>query len=174
MYVLSFSMLLNSFKLYDHLNKPNSTLPVLMIPSFLSLVLFTLSEKPEVIHPLDSVLWCTSCIWWEKFLVHVCRRIPYAIALKRNHGACAALLNPSTAEPLVWPSPLKFISELNLDAKVLLENALMEANREREKNILKGTSYSLPSPAHSDDSVDDGISEVVYSPCIEILLQTEQ
>jgi len=97
----------------------------------------------------------------------ICRRIPYAVALKQNHGACAALLNPSTAEPLVWPSPLKFISELNPDAKVLLENALMDANREREKNILKGTSYSLPSPAHSDDSVGDDISEVVYSPCIE-------
>lgn len=86
-------------------------------------------------------------------------RIPYAVALKRNHRACAALLNPSTAEPMVWPSPLKFISELNPDAKVLLENALMEANREREKNILKGTTFSLPSPAHSDDSVDDDISE---------------
>lgn len=86
-------------------------------------------------------------------------RIPYAVALKRNNGACAALLNPSTAEPLVWPSPLKFISDLSSDAKVLLENALMEANREREKNILKGTEFSLPSPAHSDDSVDDDISE---------------
>ncbi|KAJ6826779.1 E3 ubiquitin-protein ligase XB3-like [Iris pallida] len=82
-------------------------------------------------------------------------RIPYGIALRRNHGACAALLNPSTAEPLVWPSPLKFISELNPDAKVLLETALMEANKEREKDILKGTTFSLPSPAHSDDSVDD-------------------
>jgi len=109
-----------------------------------------------------------------KFLIHVRRRIPYDVALKRNHGACAALLNPSTAEPLVWPSPLKFISELNPDAKVLLENALMEANKEREKNILKETSYSLPSPAHSDDSVDDDISEVVLPPCIEILLQSEQ
>ncbi|CAD6273257.1 unnamed protein product [Miscanthus lutarioriparius] len=31
-------------------------------------------------------------------------RIPYAVALKRNHEACAALLNPSSAEPMVWPS----------------------------------------------------------------------
>lgn len=85
--------------------------------------------------------------------------IPYAIALKRKHEACAALLNPSTAEPIVWPSPLKFISELNADTKVLLENALKEANREREKSILKGTTFSLPSPAHSDDSCDDDISE---------------
>ncbi|XP_010920604.1 E3 ubiquitin-protein ligase XB3 isoform X1 [Elaeis guineensis] len=87
-------------------------------------------------------------------------RIPYDVALKRNHGACAALLNPSSAEPLVWPSPLKFISELDRDAKALLEAALMEANREREKKILKGTAYSLPSPVHSVDGIDDDISEV--------------
>jgi len=80
------------------------------------------------------------------------------VALKHKNGACAALLNPSSAEPLVWPSPLKFISELNQEAKALLECALMEANREREKNILKGTAYSLPSPSHSDLDADD-ISE---------------
>lgn len=70
------------------------------------------------------------------------------------------MLNPASAEPLVWPSPLKFISELNQEAKALLENALMEANKEREKNILKGTAYSLPSPSHSDVGADDNISEV--------------
>ncbi|GAV57916.1 Ank domain-containing protein/Ank_2 domain-containing protein/Ank_5 domain-containing protein [Cephalotus follicularis] len=86
-------------------------------------------------------------------------RIPYVVALKNKHGACAALLNPSSAEPLVWPSPLKFISELNEEAKALLERALMEANREREKNILKGTAYSVPSPSHSDVGADDNISE---------------
>ncbi|KAM7522204.1 hypothetical protein LguiA_012106 [Lonicera macranthoides] len=86
-------------------------------------------------------------------------RIPYAVALKHKHGACAALLNPSSAEPLVWPSPLKFISELNQEAKALLEQALMDANKEREKNILKGTAYSLPSPSHSDAGIDDNMSE---------------
>ncbi|XVE79588.1 hypothetical protein DITRI_Ditri14bG0070700 [Diplodiscus trichospermus] len=86
-------------------------------------------------------------------------RIPYVVALKHKYGACAALLNPSSAEPLVWPAPLKFISELNEEAKSLLEQALMEANKEREKNILKGTAYSLPSPAHSDSGLDDSISE---------------
>ncbi|XWS28844.1 hypothetical protein CRYUN_Cryun25bG0106500 [Craigia yunnanensis] len=86
-------------------------------------------------------------------------RIPYMVALKHKHGACAALLNPSSAEPLVWPAPLKFISELNEEAKSLLEQALMEASREREKNILKGTAYSLPSPSHSDSWLDDSISE---------------
>ncbi|KAM1115636.1 hypothetical protein TB2_006157 [Malus domestica] len=85
-------------------------------------------------------------------------RIPYIVALKHKHGACAAMLNPSSAEPLVWPAPLKFISELNQEAKALLEQALMEANREREKNILKGTAYSLPSPSHSDAGTDDNIS----------------
>ncbi|RZC83946.1 hypothetical protein C5167_046732 [Papaver somniferum] len=85
-------------------------------------------------------------------------RIPYAVALKYKHGACAALLNPSSAEPLVWPSPLKFISELNPEAKVLLEGALMDANKEREKNILKGTSYSVSSPSASD--TDDNVYEI--------------
>lgn len=87
-------------------------------------------------------------------------RIPYVVALKHKHRMCAALLNPSSAEPLVWPSPLKFISELNPEAKILLERALMEANREREKAILKGTDYSISSPLHSDSGVvDDSLSE---------------
>ncbi|XP_027342152.1 putative E3 ubiquitin-protein ligase XBAT31 isoform X3 [Abrus precatorius] len=85
-------------------------------------------------------------------------RIPYMVALKHKHGACASLLNPTSAEPLVWPSPLKFISELNPEAKALLEQALMDANREREKNILKGSSYSVSSPSHSD-GVADNMSE---------------
>ncbi|KAK1426788.1 hypothetical protein QVD17_15468 [Tagetes erecta] len=86
-------------------------------------------------------------------------RISYLIALKHKNEACAALLNPSSAEPLVWPSPLKFISDLNQDAKALLEQALMEANREREKAILKGVGYS--SPSQSDTCIaDDNISEV--------------
>ncbi|KAL6616812.1 hypothetical protein ACP70R_039082 [Stipagrostis hirtigluma subsp. patula] len=98
-------------------------------------------------------------------------RIAYAVALKRGHGACAALLNPTAAEPMVWPSPLKFISELNPEAKALLEAALMEANRERERHILKGAtkhSYIPPSPAHSDkdgDEEDDDIE--VCSICFE-------
>lgn len=92
------------------------------------------------------------------------RRIPYVVALKRKHGVCAALLNPSSAEPLVWPSPLKFIGELNQEAKDLLEQALMEANREREKTVLKGTAYSLPSPSPSNPDVgmEDNISEVSF------------
>ncbi|XP_073050706.1 putative E3 ubiquitin-protein ligase XBAT31 [Primulina eburnea] len=86
-------------------------------------------------------------------------RIPYMVALRHHQGACAALLNPSSAEPIVWPSPLKFISELNQDAKALLERALMEANKEREKTILKGSSHSLSSPSESDSVIDDHLSE---------------
>ncbi|KAK3151192.1 hypothetical protein QOZ80_3AG0242870 [Eleusine coracana subsp. coracana] len=97
-------------------------------------------------------------------------RIPYEVAVKRGHVACAALLNPSSAEPLVWPSALKFISELEPDAKALLEAALMEANRERERRILKGTKNALASPSRSDDGA--AISEAsdaaeVCSICFE-------
>lgn len=97
-------------------------------------------------------------------LPYIHRRIPFVVALRHKHGACAALLNPSSAEPLVWPSPLKFISELNQEAKALLEQALMDANKEREKTILKGTAYSLPSPSssHSEIGVEDNISEVMF------------
>lgn len=85
------------------------------------------------------------------------------VAMKHKHGTCAALLNPTSAEPLVWPSPLKFISELNPEAKLLLEGALMEANREREKTILKGIDYSITSPSHSDGGeIDDSLSEVHF------------
>ncbi|KAL8501714.1 hypothetical protein ACS0TY_021003 [Phlomoides rotata] len=85
-------------------------------------------------------------------------RIPYTVALRKHHGACAALLNPSSAEPLVWPSPLKFISELNHEVKALLERALMEANAERENEVFKGTLYSMPSPLEFDCG-NDNMSE---------------
>ncbi|XP_030480063.1 putative E3 ubiquitin-protein ligase XBAT31 [Cannabis sativa] len=85
-------------------------------------------------------------------------RIPFTVALKNKNRACAALLNPSAAEPLVWPSPLKFISELNPDAKALLERALMEANLEREKAILK-EAVSESSPLNPDIEIDDNVSE---------------
>lgn len=91
-----------------------------------------------------------------------CRRIPYTVAMKRKNRACAALLNPSAAEPLVWPSKLKFINELNQEAKALLERALVEANMEREKAILKENSYSPPSPLQSDADLDDAESEVMW------------
>ncbi|KAJ1409610.1 Zinc finger, RING-type [Sesbania bispinosa] len=85
-------------------------------------------------------------------------RIPFTVALKHKHRACAALLDPSAAAPLVWPSPLKFISELNQEAKALLEKALLEANRERENSLLKGTDLP-PSPPHSESKDDDIVSD---------------
>ncbi|KAL8480558.1 hypothetical protein ACS0TY_027193 [Phlomoides rotata] len=81
-------------------------------------------------------------------------RIPYMVAVKHKHDACAALLNPLAPEPLIWPSPLKFISELNPDAKALLEKALIEANKKREKAILMETQCSLP-PLPEDGGIDD-------------------
>lgn len=64
------------------------------------------------------------------------------VVLKYKHEACAALLNLSGLEPLTWPTHLKFISELNPDAKALIENALIEAIKEREKIILRDRAYS--------------------------------
>ncbi|KAG6468204.1 hypothetical protein ZIOFF_072776 [Zingiber officinale] len=87
-------------------------------------------------------------------------RIPYSIAIKHNHGACAALLNPSAAEPLVWPSPLKFISELDPNARALLEVALMDANKESEKIILNERKKLL-SPANVDEAFHDDASEIL-------------
>ncbi|KAH9325177.1 hypothetical protein KI387_005355, partial [Taxus chinensis] len=86
-------------------------------------------------------------------------RIPYAVALKFKHRPCAALLNPGAAEPLVWPSPWKFISELNPEAKFLLEKALMEANRAREKNIMFGAASSASSSTDQEDNIDDSLSD---------------
>ncbi|XP_027928173.1 putative E3 ubiquitin-protein ligase XBAT31 [Vigna unguiculata] len=85
-------------------------------------------------------------------------KIPFSVALKHKHKACAALLDPSSAAPLVWPSPLKFISELSQEAKALLEKALLEANREREKAILKEV-HMPPSPLHSESEDSNMASE---------------
>ncbi|KAL3683068.1 hypothetical protein R1sor_001090 [Riccia sorocarpa] len=60
---------------------------------------------------------------------------PYGIALKYSNTACAAILNPNAGEPLVWPSPWKFINDLEPEAKTLLEAALVQANDEREQEI---------------------------------------
>ncbi|XVF76627.1 hypothetical protein PTKIN_Ptkin13bG0281400 [Pterospermum kingtungense] len=87
-------------------------------------------------------------------------RIPYVIAMKHKHEACAALLNPASPEPLVWPFPLRFISDLNPEAKELLEKALMEANREREKATLKETIHALPSASNYEVEADDTASEI--------------
>ncbi|KAK4348523.1 hypothetical protein RND71_031278 [Anisodus tanguticus] len=90
------------------------------------------------------------------------RRTPYMVALKYKHEACAALLNPSSPEPLTWPSPLKFITELDAEAKALLENALIEANKDREKLLLEKTAVSHTSPSHCDSGLDIDDFEVIF------------
>lgn len=60
---------------------------------------------------------------------------PFFIAMKYHNTACATLLNPLTAEPLVWPSPWKFMSNLDPEAKLLLEAALAQANDDWEKRV---------------------------------------
>ncbi|CAM0882358.1 unnamed protein product [Alopecurus aequalis] len=104
-------------------------------------------------------------------------RIAYAVALKRRHGACAALLNPAAAEPMVWPSPLKFIGELGADARALLEAALAEANREREKKILlKDSSRYTTPPSPSDagagnEEEDEEVCGICFEHACSIELQ---
>lgn len=80
------------------------------------------------------------------------------VAVKYKHDMCAALLNPLAPEPLTWPAPLKFISELNPDAKVLLEKALIEANKKREKGILMDMQCSQQ--LDRDSVCEDDESEV--------------
>ncbi|GAB2235666.1 hypothetical protein Droror1_Dr00026099 [Drosera rotundifolia] len=84
-------------------------------------------------------------------------RTPYMIALKFKYLDCAALLNPLSPEPLTWPSSLKLINELNPEAKSLLEKALIEANKKREKSVLKGLE-ALTSPGDLD-TANDCLSE---------------
>ncbi|KAH8938317.1 hypothetical protein BDL97_16G076400 [Sphagnum fallax] len=60
---------------------------------------------------------------------------PYGIALQHKNIACAALLNPNSPEPLVWPSSWKFIIELEPQAKILLKTALAHANDEWERQL---------------------------------------
>eukprot|EP00250_Pteridium_aquilinum_P009840 c18972_g1_i1 orf=1132-2403(+) len=89
---------------------------------------------------------------------------PFCIAMKYHNKACAALLNPLTAEPLVWPSPWKFMSNLDPAAKVLLEAALAQANDAWEKRII---SASKGFKANGDegvtgpgDEIEDGKEEI--------------
>ncbi|CAI9098210.1 OLC1v1034819C1 [Oldenlandia corymbosa var. corymbosa] len=102
-------------------------------------------------------------------------RTPYAVALKHKHWSCALLLNPSAPEPLTWPASLKFISELNPDAKALLEKALIEANEAREKFILKGTPYkNFPNSDPVGDDVDSEVGDAdVCSICFELACTIE-
>lgn len=102
---------------------------------------------------------------------YLCRRIPYIVATKYKHEACAALLNPSAPEPLTWPSRLKFINELNSEAKALLEKALIMANKEREKAILKETSNTLL-PTSNFSCIDDDIEVPNFATYFRVSIHT--
>lgn len=63
----------------------------------------------------------------------------------------------------MWPAPLKFISDLNPEARTLLEKALIAANKDRERVILRDTMNSFSSsPVHSDSGLAEDISEVTF------------
>ncbi|KAJ7551944.1 hypothetical protein O6H91_06G035400 [Diphasiastrum complanatum] len=74
----------------------------------------------------------------------------YDIARIYRNVTCAALLNPDSAEPFVWPSPWKFIREIDAAAKHLLETALVEANEARQ-----ATDFASPSTATVKTPSDD-------------------
>ena len=86
-------------------------------------------------------------VFWLNKLFEICfRHTPFYIATKHRNMACAALLNPLTSEPLVWPSPWKFMNNLDPEAKILLETALAQANDAWEKQILSSSGvYELVS-----------------------------
>ncbi|KAI5063262.1 hypothetical protein GOP47_0021809 [Adiantum capillus-veneris] len=80
---------------------------------------------------------------------------PFLIAMKYHNTACATLLNPLTAEPLVWPSPWKFMRNLDPEAKVLLETALAQANDAWEKQIFSASgSYGVNTADLMENNVD--------------------
>lgn len=62
---------------------------------------------------------------------------PYVVAANRGNLGCAAILNPSAAEPMVWPSPLKFMRELEPETRSILQAALAKANETRKSLILQ-------------------------------------
>lgn len=95
------------------------------------------------------------------FEMDSCRRTPYAIATKHGHQACAAILNPSSAEPLVWPLQLRSMTDLNPEAKALLEKALLEKNFEREKASANQSTSALPLPSRPDAKVNENTLEVL-------------
>jgi hypothetical protein len=92
---------------------------------------FTIFSSSTVERRLAGYELTTTVVNWGLI---VFRDIPFGIAVRYGNAACAALLDPQAAEPLVWPSPLKFMSEgeLEPEAKTVLEAALAQANGESD------------------------------------------
>ncbi|KAH7283637.1 hypothetical protein KP509_34G017400 [Ceratopteris richardii] len=80
---------------------------------------------------------------------------PFFIAMKYHNTACATLLNPLTAEPLVWPSPWKFMNNLDIEVKLLLENALAQANDAWERQIFSAAGSCSVVPAEPTEKLAD-------------------
>ena len=102
--------------------------------------MFEERKKPHL--PLNNlantrrhILLRKLCPLYIIMLLFLYRHTPFFIAMKYHNHACASLLNPLSAEPLVWPSPWKFMSDLDPEAKTLLEAALAQANDAWERRI---------------------------------------
>ncbi|KAF6152887.1 hypothetical protein GIB67_002972 [Kingdonia uniflora] len=105
-------------------------------------------RRPDCVHMLldNGVLACASTCEYS-FSGRTPLHLASKVALWTAYGNC------SHGEQIGF-------TKIHLEAKALLENALMETTRESEKNILKGAHFSLPSPSHSDVAIDDDVSEV--------------
>lgn len=93
---------------------------------------------------------------------------PFFIAMKYKNIACASLLNPLSAEPLVWPSPWKFMSDLDPEAKALLEAALAQANDAWEKRIFSSRSMTTKADSLKEKAESVNESEVDEDEEIEL------
>ncbi|MCO5611492.1 hypothetical protein L7F22_065745 [Adiantum nelumboides] len=89
--------------------------------------------------------------------------------MKYNNLLCASLLKPHTTEPLLWPSPWKFMSDLDLEAKGLLEAALIQANDAWEKKMFAPHNLSTDADSSKEKTelsnkveVDDDKIEMCY------------
>lgn len=53
--------------------------------------------------------------------------------------------------------------QVNSETKLLLEKALMEANRARDKSIMFGATSSVSSSSDQEDDIEDNISDASES-----------
>ena len=80
--------------------------------------------------------------------------------MKYHNHACASLLNPLSTEPLVWPSPWKFMSDLDPEAKTLLEAALAQANDAWERRIFSSQNEAAINKSSKQEMRVSGKQEV--------------